>query len=65
MKKVNIANNYLLPKQIKNNGVKKEELNIIEGSVQEIIRSYTKESGVRKFRKRDIKNCEKDSQKKL
>ena len=45
--KINIANNYLLPKQIKNNGVKEEELNMAEGSIQEIIRSYTKESGVR------------------
>ena len=45
--KINIANNYLLPKQIKDNGVKEEELSLAEGSVQEIIRSYTKESGVR------------------
>jgi ATP-dependent Lon protease len=40
--KINIANNYLLPKQIKDNGVKEEELNMAEGSIQEIIRSYTK-----------------------
>jgi len=45
--KISIANNYLLPKQIKNNGVKEKELNISEGIIKEIIRSYTKESGVR------------------
>ena len=45
--KVNIANKYLLPKQIKENGVKKEELELEDGTVKEIIRSYTRESGVR------------------
>ncbi len=45
--KINIANKYLLPKQIKENGVKDEELNISDGTIKEIIRSYTRESGVR------------------
>ncbi len=45
--KINIANKYLLPKQIKENGVKDEELNITDGTIKEIIRSYTRESGVR------------------
>ncbi len=45
--KINIANKYLLPKQIKDNGVKKGELQLSEGTIKEIIRSYTKESGVR------------------
>ncbi len=45
--KINIANKYLLPKQIKDNGVKEGELNLSEGTIKEIIRSYTKESGVR------------------
>ncbi len=45
--KINIANKYLLPKQIKENGVKKEELELAEGTIKEIIRSYTRESGVR------------------
>ena len=45
--KINIANKYLLPKQIKDNGVKEGELNILEGTIKEIIRNYTKESGVR------------------
>ncbi len=45
--KINIANSFLLPKQIKENGVKKEELDLVDGTVKEIIRNYTRESGVR------------------
>ncbi len=45
--KINIANKYLLPKQIKDNGVKEGELKLREGTIKEIIRSYTRESGVR------------------
>jgi len=45
--KINIANKYLLPKQIKDNGVKEGELQLSEGTIKEIIRNYTKESGVR------------------
>jgi ATP-dependent Lon protease len=45
--KISIANKYLLPKQIKDNGVKDKEMTLAEGIIKEIIRSYTKESGVR------------------
>ena len=45
--KINIANKYLLPKQIKDNGVKDKEMNLSNDIIKEIIRSYTKESGVR------------------
>ena len=45
--KINIANKYLLPKQIKDNGVKEKEMKLGDDIIQEIIRSYTKESGVR------------------
>jgi ATP-dependent Lon protease len=45
--KINIANKYLLPKQIKDNGVKENEMTLSEDIIKEIIRSYTKESGVR------------------
>ena len=45
--KINIANKYLLPKQIKDNGVKQGELQLSEGTIKEVIRNYTKESGVR------------------
>ncbi len=45
--KINIANKYLLPKQVKENGVKEGELNLKDGTIKEIIRCYTRESGVR------------------
>ena len=45
--KINIANKYLLPKQIKDNGVKEKEMNLGNDIIKEVIRSYTKESGVR------------------
>ena len=45
--KINIANKFLLPKQIKENGVKEGELELLEGTFKEIIRNYTRESGVR------------------
>jgi len=45
--KINIANKYLLPKQIRDNGVKEKEMIFSKDIVKEIIRSYTKESGVR------------------
>jgi ATP-dependent Lon protease len=45
--KLEIAKKYLLPKQIKDNGLKKDELLIQDEEISEIIRRYTKESGVR------------------
>ena len=45
--KINIANKYLLPKQIKDNGVKEKEMNLNNDIIKEVIRSYTRESGVR------------------
>ena len=45
--KINIANKYLLPKQIKDNGVKDGEMNLSDGTIKDIIRYYTRESGVR------------------
>jgi ATP-dependent Lon protease len=45
--KISIANKFLLPKQIKDNGVKESEMNLDQDIIKEIIRSYTKESGVR------------------
>ncbi|MGO4779965.1 AAA family ATPase, partial [Lysobacter sp. 2RAB21] len=44
--KLNIAMRYLLPKQIKNNGLKVEEIKIAESAVRDIVRYYTRESGV-------------------
>ncbi len=45
--KINIANKYLLPKQVKDNGVKENEMNLSDGTIKDIIRYYTRESGVR------------------
>ena len=45
--KVNIATNYLIPKQIKENGLKDREMNLNVDILKDVIRSYTKESGVR------------------
>ena len=45
--KINSANNYLVPKQLRDNGLKTEEWNLDKGVLKEIIRSYTKEAGVR------------------
>ncbi len=45
--KINIANKYLLPKQIKDNGVKDGEMKLDDDTIKDVIRYYTKESGVR------------------
>ena len=45
--KINIANKYLLPKQIENNGIKEGEMTFEKDTIKNIIRDYTKESGVR------------------
>ncbi len=45
--KINIANKYLLPKQIKDNGVKEGEMKFEDDTIKDVIRYYTKESGVR------------------
>ena len=45
--KINIANKFLLPKQIKENGIKNGEFEITDGTIKEIIKNYTRESGVR------------------
>ena len=45
--KISIADKYLLPKQIKDNGVKDKEMKLEKDIIKEVIRGYTKESGVR------------------
>src|SRR5438105_3037557 len=45
--KVNIATRYLLPKQLKNNGLKKEEVSVSDAAIRDLIRFYTREAGVR------------------
>jgi ATP-dependent Lon protease len=45
--KINIARRYLVPKQLKANGLHEDELQIAESAIRDIIRYYTRESGVR------------------
>ncbi|WP_370978664.1 endopeptidase La [Agaribacterium sp. ZY112] len=45
--KINIASRYLVPKQIKNNGLKTEEIDIDNEVIRDVVRYYTKEAGVR------------------
>ncbi|MEN3366328.1 MAG: ATP-dependent Lon protease [Burkholderiales bacterium] len=45
--KLNIAQRYLLPKQITNNGLKEDEISVSESAIRDIIRYYTREAGVR------------------
>src|SRR6266446_1015597 len=57
--KVNIASRYLLPKQLKNNGLKKEEVSVSEMALRDIIRYYTREAGVRSLEREISKICRK------
>ncbi|MDO6385466.1 endopeptidase La [Uliginosibacterium sp. 31-12] len=57
--KVNIAQRYLLPKQMKNNGVKPNELTVTEEAVRDIIRYYTREAGVRSLEREVSRICRK------
>ncbi|MBD3618405.1 MAG: endopeptidase La [Chromatiales bacterium] len=57
--KANIAMRYLVPKQVKNNGVKEGELEITEDAVRSIIRHYTREAGVRSLEREISKLCRK------
>ena len=57
--KLSIAVNYLIPKQIKNNGLKTNELSIEESAIRNIIRYYTREAGVRALERDISKICRK------
>lgn len=57
--KVNIAQRYLLPKQMKVNGLKKTELTVAEPALRDIIRYYTREAGVRSLEREISKICRK------
>ncbi|MGY0611964.1 MULTISPECIES: endopeptidase La [unclassified Luteimonas] len=57
--KIHIAMRYLLPKQIKANGLRDDEIRIAEGAVQDIVRYYTRESGVRNLEREIAKICRK------
>ncbi|MGH8679287.1 MAG: endopeptidase La, partial [Burkholderiales bacterium] len=57
--KVNIAMRYLLPKQVKNNGLKDNEIAISESAIRDIVRYYTREAGVRNLEREISKICRK------
>ncbi len=57
--KTSIAIKYLLPKQLKNNGLKEEELLVTEEAVRDMVRYYTREAGVRSLERELSKICRK------
>jgi ATP-dependent Lon protease len=57
--KIHIAHDHLLPKVMKNNGVKPEELKVDESAMRDIVRYYTREAGVRSLERDVGKICRK------
>ncbi|MDI1230777.1 MAG: endopeptidase La [Methylobacter sp.] len=57
--KINIAIRYLVPKQVKNNGLKEREIQITEEAVRDMIRYYSREAGVRSLEREISKICRK------
>ena len=57
--KINIARRYLLPKQMKANGLRKTELTVAEAALRDIVRYYTREAGVRALEREISKICRK------
>lgn len=57
--KINIALRYLIPKQVKNNGLEEREIQISEEAVRDIIRYYSREAGVRSLEREISKICRK------
>src|SRR5476649_1563950 len=57
--KTSIAQRYLLPKQIKNNGLKEHEISVAESALRDIIRYYTRGAGVRSLEREVSKICRK------
>jgi ATP-dependent Lon protease len=57
--KMNIARRYLVPKQMKNNGLKEDELKVSDPALLDIVRYYTREAGVRNLEREVAKICRK------
>ena len=57
--KMNIGRRYLVPKQMKSNGLKEQELKIADAALLDIIRYYTREAGVRNLEREIAKICRK------
>ncbi len=61
--KVQIAIQYLIPKQLKNNGLEKNEVSISTRALVDIVRYYTREAGVRALEREIAKICRKVAKK--
>lgn len=59
MEKANIAERYLLPRKMEDNGLKTSELTVSDDAIMAIIRSYTREAGVRNLEREVAKICRK------
>ena len=59
LEKANIAERYLLPRKMSDNGLEAEELSVSDDAIMEIIRSYTREAGVRNLEREVAKICRK------
>jgi len=57
--KMNIVKNYLLPKQMKNNGLNDDELEVTQDAIMDVVRYYTREAGVRSLEREMSKICRK------
>ncbi|MDF1688656.1 MAG: endopeptidase La [Cycloclasticus sp.] len=57
--KINITENYLIKKQLKNNGLKETELHISQSAIRDTVRYYTREAGVRNIDREMSKICRK------
>ncbi|MFN2168081.1 MAG: S16 family serine protease, partial [Anaerolineae bacterium] len=57
--KTNIALKYLVPKQMKGNGLKEGELVITQAAIRDVIRHYTREAGVRNLEREIARICRK------
>ena len=57
--KLNIATKHLLPKQLKNHGLKRNEFKISAKAIKDIIQFYSREAGVRKLEQEISKICRK------
>lgn len=63
--KFHIAKEHLIPKQLKRNGLKKEQLTITKSALEDLIELYTKEAGVRQLERRIGEICRKAARKTL
>ncbi|MDE1990600.1 MAG: endopeptidase La, partial [Betaproteobacteria bacterium] len=57
--KINIARQYLLPKQLKSNGLKDNEISVTDSALRDIVQYYTREAGVRALDREIAKICRK------